>query len=391
MPSISPHTQMCDRYPHLAWRRVGAPDTDTVPFRCGSWRCSTCEPGKRKAVAYVLHKWAQRHDLSRFITLTLDPKKVTAQTLSRYTEEHTEEELSSIMKACRAWTWRACKKGRRLCMNYSRGSEAQQALLRGLFLQHLSYLWNKARTQIRKTYPIEYVRVAELHTDSVRPHLHLLVSQYIPKAHLQHIWETAGGGQNMKIKYVTVKQTMVLQYLMKYLTKGSPKNMSPEMWSRGARRIVTSRQISLTLTPDEYSHLQAYRGTIDGPCIGGHTPESLEGAEWEQCAACVWKRKKVCKHRAPGVVYALYDIEKGMFMTPIPSSQEHDHWLLWKTIGWRACKQASPRDLIEDVIWRDMTWRTYGNATMEENVAPFDIDPFCNVLHNTLHIERGEA
>lgn len=148
---------------------------------------------------------AQLYKLNKFLTLTLDPKK-----------------LDSVENVVR--------------------------YLREIFSEFRVYLFRKFGKV-----KINYIAVLEFHAgggpnDGV-PHLHILLDTYIEQAWISKTWGAIGGGERVWIKAVSVVNAS--RYLSKYLTKdlmlSAPKK---------TRRITTSRSIKLNpkvLGPKHYS------------------------------------------------------------------------------------------------------------------------------------------
>lgn len=253
------------------------------------------------------------------------------------------------MEDCIKYRWRKKKRGigGRWSLTYAGGTEDQRRALRIGFLRYINYLWNKVRTRLRTRYRIEYIRVTELHDDAVRPHLHLLVSAYMDQEYWRQIWTAAGGGGNLRIKRIKGSISSATHYMTKYLTKAA-HGCDPDQWPKGARRICVSRSISLTLNPDEKEHVEDYLSdpsSQDRPCLGGHTPESLEGCRWTQCKDCLWKKRRVCHWRSPwSEPWNLYDSQRGILLMPVKRTQEEEIHRLWTTIGRRQAEKDWERE-----------------------------------------------
>jgi hypothetical protein len=159
-------------------------------LNCKCWDCARC--GKRKAKRYrrAIMTNAEKLQLRRFVTLTLDPAKVVGDPV---------------------------------------------AYLRGC--------WAKLRTYCRRKFGpgVQFISVLEWQQNGT-PHLHLLVDRWIEWKWLQNVWEALGGGHFVNIKFVDLHR--VAAYLSKYLTKelllSAPK---------GTRRITSSRHIQLLEKP----------------------------------------------------------------------------------------------------------------------------------------------
>jgi hypothetical protein len=132
-----------------------------------------------------------QHGLRRFLTLTLDPKKMNEGW-------STKEKIT--------------------------------------FLYHV---WRKMRVYLQRKLgkSLVFIAVVELQTNG-NPHLHLLVGSYIPKKWISASWEALGGGWSTRITYADVHR--VAAYLSKYLTDESACDLPP-----GTRRFSTSRGLAL--------------------------------------------------------------------------------------------------------------------------------------------------
>jgi hypothetical protein len=170
------------------WTIVGSDGVSQKFHRlnCKTWGCCYCGPRKAKRYKYLIGQLAEREQLTRFLTLTLDPSKIEGDSV-----------------------------------------------------RYLRSVYNKFRLYLRRRYraPIKYIAVLEFHQSGVA-HLHLLVDRYIPWEWIKQSWSALGGGQVVFIKYVDVHR--ISRYLSKYLTKelllSAPKR---------SRRITTSRSLRL--------------------------------------------------------------------------------------------------------------------------------------------------
>jgi hypothetical protein len=134
---------------------------------------------------------AVQYGLKRFLTLTLDPKKL------------------------------------------KRGSTLPEKI------KYLNTVWRKMRVYLQRRLgkPLVFIAVVELQSNGT-PHLHLLVGSYIPKAWITASWQALGGGWSTRIEYADIHR--VAAYLSNYITDDSLCNL-PE----GTRRFSTSRGLSL--------------------------------------------------------------------------------------------------------------------------------------------------
>ena len=155
---------------------------------CGSWSCCYCGPRKARLAKRAIRQSAEELRLRYFLTLTLDPSKLTEV-------------------------------------------EDQVRYLRSVF--------NKFRTYLRRKFgeSPKYISVLEFNGKGV-PHLHVLIDRYIEQHWISRTWDGLGGGRIVWIRRAEIKS--VSRYLSKYLTKelllSAPK---------GTRRITTARKIRL--------------------------------------------------------------------------------------------------------------------------------------------------
>jgi hypothetical protein len=173
---------------------IGAdPDTGAKKYRrinCGSWVCSYCGPRKARTARARIRAVADELGLRYFLTLTLDPKKLDAES-QRY------------------------------------------------IVPYLRLCFNKFREYLKRKFGVcpAYICILEF-TKAGVPHLHVLMDRYVEQQWISKVWSRLGGGQIVFIRQVTVIK--VARYLSKYLTKNlllsAPK---------GTRRLTTSRSIVL--------------------------------------------------------------------------------------------------------------------------------------------------
>ncbi len=165
-------------------------------LNCNCWDCSYCGPIKAKRYKAAIRQLATIHNLNKFLTLTLDPKKLPE-------------------------------------------GESTVRYLRRIFSEFRVYLFRKCKGTRKR---INYIAVLEFHhgggeNDGV-PHLHILLDTYIEQAWISSSWAALGGGDRVWIEKVSILN--VARYLSKYLTKemllSAPKK---------TRRITSSRSITL--------------------------------------------------------------------------------------------------------------------------------------------------
>ncbi|HUS20187.1 MAG TPA: hypothetical protein VMZ25_11110 [Terriglobales bacterium] len=171
------------------WTTAGTSNsTGRVSFHrlnCKCWGCGYCGRRKAKRYRFAIGETAERLKLNKFLTLTLDPKKITGDPV-----------------------------------------------------RYLNKTFAVFRVYLQKSgYRITYIRVLEFQKNGT-PHLHILMNQGMPFQWIQETWQQCGGGLFVNIKQVDVHR--ISHYLSKYLTKelllSTPK---------GTRRVTTSRNIQM--------------------------------------------------------------------------------------------------------------------------------------------------
>jgi hypothetical protein len=146
---------------------------------------------------------AEQEHLTRFLTLTLDPKKIQGNSVS---------------------------------------------YLRGVF--------NKFRLYLRRKFgsPVKYIAVLEFQQSGIA-HLHVLVDRFIPQSWISESWSALGGGNIVDIRYVDVHR--IARYVSKYLTKelllSAPKR---------SRRVTTSRSLHLLPKKDSNGSWELFKVSI---------------------------------------------------------------------------------------------------------------------------------
>ncbi len=165
-------------------------------LNCNCWDCSYCGPIKAKKYKAAIRRLAEAYRLNKFLTLTLDPAKLT--------------EIDDPVR-----------------------------FLRRAFADFRVYLFRKFHQHGRN---VNYITVLEFHLGGGEnhgiPHLHILVDTYIEQAWISKAWQAVGGGHRVWIEQVSISSAS--RYLSKYLTKemilSAPKR---------SRRITCSRSITL--------------------------------------------------------------------------------------------------------------------------------------------------
>lgn len=167
------------------------PDSDVrAPYRCNQWDCYCCGYRMRQNLVEEIQRvCSERPELSRLLTLTLDPDLAPDD----QDKQH----------------------------------------------RYITERWNALRTAIsREIGSFSYIWVRE-EQDSGFPHLHILVSRYLPQQWLSRRWEELGGGEIVDIRQID-RVEKAAHYIGKYLTKNALTGM-PD----GIRRYGSSSDIDL--------------------------------------------------------------------------------------------------------------------------------------------------
>ncbi len=159
--------------------------------RCKSYQCGRCGPRKIRKVRKRIVTLALEHGLQRFLTLTLDPKK-----------------LPSGLDV----------KGK---------------------IKFLQTIWRKMRVTLQRKLgkPLVFIAVVELQANG-NPHLHLLVGSFLAKQWISAAWQSLGGGWATRIEFADLHR--VAAYLAKYVTDDSAADLPT-----GTRRFSSSRGLRL--------------------------------------------------------------------------------------------------------------------------------------------------
>lgn len=155
---------------------------------CKRWSCPRCGPKKAKRLRRAIINKAQENDLSRLLTLTLDPSVCSP------------EESISYIREC----------------------------------------WNKFRTSLKRHsgVSIAFITILELQRSGYA-HLHVLIDRYIAQQWISKSWQAVGGGKIVDVRRVDIHR--VASYLSKYLTKG----LLLARFKAGQRRYTTSKRMNL--------------------------------------------------------------------------------------------------------------------------------------------------
>jgi hypothetical protein len=154
---------------------------------CKCWACTLCGPRRAAQCRIRITKTAERYQLNKLLTLTLDPSKLNGQESTKYINE--------------------------------------------VFADFRVYLRRKLG------YAPAYIRILEYQKNG-NAHLHILLGCYLEQAWMSEVWSAVGGGRIVDIKRVDMHR--ISHYLSKYFTKDmllcAPKR---------ARHVTTSKGIRL--------------------------------------------------------------------------------------------------------------------------------------------------
>ena len=180
---------------YSGWGYVNRETRERIPFRCKSWRCLACRPRKARRLRHKIGVWAEKMQLTRLMTLTLDPQQVQG-------DPHA----------------------------------------------YLSEVWRKFRVCLARQYGsrVTFIWIMELQRSGT-PHLHVLVDRFVHQAWASRTWAALGGGIIVDVRYVDIQR--VKAYLAKYLTKPWEQMAIPAR----KRRCSASQDICLSRSPDEES------------------------------------------------------------------------------------------------------------------------------------------
>lgn len=191
--STTPETADSDRYDcrdafsSMFFQNV---EGDTAPYRCNSWDCYCCGYRMRQnLIEEIQCITAERPELSRMLTLTLDP----ARAPDDQGEQH----------------------------------------------RYITERWNALRTRLKREIgDFSYIWVREEQENGL-PHLHALVSRYLPQGVVSTAWSDLGGGEIVDIRAIENVEKAA-HYVGKYLTKDALSGLPS-----GIRRYGSSADLDL--------------------------------------------------------------------------------------------------------------------------------------------------
>ncbi len=161
---------VCIRSGHL--HGVSPDGSRQTYIRQGCGSCDWCLKRRCRRWLKRIARTAETHRLTRLLTLTLDPAKLS--------------DTGVVIVA-----------------------------------RHLRRTWAKFRTYLSRRYgtSLRYIAVTETGRRTTHLHLHILLGRYVPQPWISDVWDRLGGGRIVDVRYVDVQN--VSRYLAKYVTKDS--------------------------------------------------------------------------------------------------------------------------------------------------------------------------
>jgi hypothetical protein len=193
---------------------------DTAPYRCGSWDCYCCGYRMRQNLIEEIKRITNdRPEMSRLLTLTLDPEKAPA----RSEEQH----------------------------------------------KYITERWNALRTRLKREIgDFSYIWVREEQENGL-PHLHAIVSRYLPQSTVSQAWSDLGGGEIVDIRKIE-RTDKAAHYVGKYLTKDALSGL-PD----GIQRYNSSADLDLDVRGGGGESEEDWRLKMDDHIITNQEGEPL--------------------------------------------------------------------------------------------------------------------
>lgn len=168
---------------------------DTATYRCGSWECYCCGYRMRQNLIEEIKRiTSERPEMCRLLTLTLDPEKAP----DKQEDQH----------------------------------------------KYITERWNALRTRLKREIgDFSYIWVREEQENGL-PHLHAIVSRYLPWETLDAAWKELGGG-HVDIQHLD-RVEKAAHYIGKYLTKDALSGL-PD----GIQRYNSSADLTLDVRGDK--------------------------------------------------------------------------------------------------------------------------------------------
>lgn len=171
---------------HLRYENVET--GETADFRCDQWDCACCgHRMKMNLLESIDRVLEDRPELSRLLTLTVDPSRVGSREVAH---------------------------------------------------REIGEAWNRLRNYLQASYgDFSFIWVKE-EQESGFPHIHALVSRYLPQSDVSEAWSRAGMGEVVDIRAVNARKAG--HYIAKYLAKDAMAWMPS-----GTHRYGSSSDIEL--------------------------------------------------------------------------------------------------------------------------------------------------
>jgi hypothetical protein len=187
---------------------------DTAPYRCDSWDCRCCGHRMKMNLLEELDRvLEERPELSRLLTLTVDPSRFS-------------------------------------------GPEAAH--------RQIGEAWNRLRSYLRQAHGrFSFIWVRE-EQENGYPHLHVLVSRFLPHGDIAAAWDRAGMGDVVDIRQVEARKAG--NYVAKYLAKDAMANLPS-----GVNRYGSSGDLDLAVRGSSSDSSTSWFIEADDPITGTPT------------------------------------------------------------------------------------------------------------------------
>lgn len=164
-PLSERHELGCIRHPTFQFYNK---EKGYLPFHCGSWHCESCASIKVERVTGDLVRSAYTNNLTKHLTLTLDPEKIEGD----------------------PWTY-----------------------INKVWAKMRVYLSRLSKNRHRR---LKWQKVVQIQPQTGYPHFHIMLSEYIPFKWLKESWQALGGGS---VYIRAVKIDNIRGFVKGYFTK----------------------------------------------------------------------------------------------------------------------------------------------------------------------------
>lgn len=169
---------------------------------CNSWTCPACQINKALKVKRLLKETIILNDLSFFLTLTLDPKKIPEE-YRNHNNNLTHKYITKLFN-------HFCTTLRRKTFNYFDDKKGK----------FISFKLDKEADDLKYIWVIEFQK-------NGNAHLHILLNQFLPIQAVREVWTHIGGGHIMRVE--NVKNIYGISvYLSDYIVKGIKSDSTKE-------------------------------------------------------------------------------------------------------------------------------------------------------------------